>query len=426
MNTDSAPATRLAAHIACRDCGLLQAVPDIPTRHVVECARCGRVLITRAFGRVDLPLALATCALLLLLASSLAPLLSVSTFGAERSSSLLTGIRVFSAEGFPELGALVLICTVIFPFAFLLALVWVLGSIHFGAAGDPHLGRLYRWIGLIRPWMMIEVFLVGGFVAYTRIQAVATIEVDPGGWCLIAATFVTLLMLTQLDDRTVWAALPLSDVDEPGVAEPPNAPGSPAASRRIACVECDLIVPASAAHHACPRCHATLHPRKPDASRRTAALLIAGYLLYIPANVLPVTTLSGVGGDEHHTILSGVFELIHNDLWPLALIVFVASIVLPLVKLLSLTWMLIAIRFRSAHLLRTRTRLYRTIEAIGRWSNIDVFMGSMLVALLQFGALTTVRAQPGLLAFAAVVVITMIATETFDSRRMWDVADRAA
>jgi paraquat-inducible protein A len=156
--------------------------------------------------------------------------------------------------------------------------------------------------------------------------------------------------------------------------------------------------------------------------RRTAALIIAGYLLYIPANLLPVTTLQGVGGDEHHTIMSGVFELIHNDLWPLALIVFLASIVLPLVKLLSLTWMLIAVRRRSPTLLRTRTWLYRTIDAVGRWSNIDVFMGSVLAALLQFGALTTVRAQSGLVAFAAVVVITMIATATFDSRLMWDAA----
>ncbi|MEJ0039730.1 MAG: paraquat-inducible protein A [Gammaproteobacteria bacterium] len=160
--------------------------------------------------------------------------------------------------------------------------------------------------------------------------------------------------------------------------------------------------------------------------RRTAALLAAGYLLYIPANLLPVTTLIGVGGDESHTIMSGVFELIDNHLAPLAVIVFIASVVLPLTKLLSLTWMLIAIRLRSGRLIHTRTRLYRTIEAIGRWSNIDVFMGSVLVALLQFGTLTTVRAEPGLVAFAAVVVITMVATETFDSRLMWDAAAESA
>jgi paraquat-inducible protein A len=402
--------------IACRDCGLIQGLPRVPARHVVECARCGRVLITRTVGRVDLPLALAMFALLLMVGASLAPLLSVSTLGAERHSGLLTGARVFTAQGFPELGTLVLLSSVVLPFVFLLALVWVLGCIHFGATHRPELGRMYRWVGTIRPWMMLEVFLVGGFVAYTRIQTVATAQVDAGGWCLIAATFATLFALTQLDDHTVWDTLPYT-------------PPSPQDDRRlptVACEACDLILPGSYADHYCPRCHAKLHPRKPDALRRTAALLIAGYLLYVPANLLPVTRLDGGGGTEDHTIMSGVFELIHNNLWPLALIVFIASVVLPLMKLLSLTWMLIAVRLRSAHLLRTRTRLYRTIDAIGRWSNIDVFMGSVLVALLQFGALTTVRAEPGLVAFAAVVVLTMVATETFDPKLMWDAAAESA
>jgi paraquat-inducible protein A len=148
--------------------------------------------------------------------------------------------------------------------------------------------------------------------------------------------------------------------------------------------------------------------------------------LYIPAILLPVTILDGAGGTEEHTIMSGVFELIHNKLWPLAVLVFVASIVLPLTKLLGLTWMLIEVQLRSRRLLRTRTGLYRVIDTIGRWSNIDVFMGAVLASLLQFGVLTTVRADTGLIAFAAVVVITMIATETFDPKLMWDAAGEPA
>ncbi len=157
--------------------------------------------------------------------------------------------------------------------------------------------------------------------------------------------------------------------------------------------------------------------------RRTVALVIAGYLLYIPANLLPVTSLDGAGGTEEHTIMSGVFELIHNNLWPLAVIVFAASIVLPLDEAAEPD---VDADRRSRALTRTccgpRTGLYRAIEAIGRWSNIDVFMGSVLAALLQFGALSTVRAEPGLVAFAAVVVITMVATEMFDPKLMWDAA----
>lgn len=403
--------TAIRSAIACRDCGLIQGKPAIPARHVVECSRCGRVLITPTVGRVDLPLALAAFALLLMIGAALSPLLTVSTLGAERESGLLGGVRVFTAQGFPELGALVLMCCVVLPFVYLLALVWVLGCMHFGATRRSELGPLYRWVSAIRAWMMLEVFLVGGFIAYTRIQTQATVDIDPGGWCIIAATFATMLALTQLDDHTVWDALP-------GGSPSPDEGRSPA----LACGACDLILPMSHAGRHCPRCSAKVHSRKPDSARRTAALVIAGYLLYIPANLLPVTSLDGAGGTEEHTIMSGVFELIHNNLWPLAVLVFAASIILPLMKLLSLSWMLLAVHWRSAHMLRTRTGLYRAIEAIGRWSNIDVFMGSVLAALLQFGVFSTVRAEPGLVAFAAVVVLTMIATETFDPKLMWDAA----
>jgi paraquat-inducible protein A len=150
------------------------------------------------------------------------------------------------------------------------------------------------------------------------------------------------------------------------------------------------------------------------------AFVLAGYLLYIPANTLTVLTTVQFGREEHNTILSGVLELIRNDLWPLAVIVFTASIVLPLIKLFGLTWMLVATRRGSDRFLVTRTRLYRSIDAIGRWSNIDIFSVAVLVAILQFGSLTAVHAGGGLVAFAAVVIITMLATMVFDPRLMWD------
>jgi paraquat-inducible protein A len=389
---------------------------------VVECARCERVLSGPTVGRVELPLALAVCALLLFIAAATSPLMSVSTLGAVRSSWLSTGVHALSHQGFPELAVFVFVCSMLLPFVYIGALIWVLGNLHFmreGSRDMPSVGRIYRWVLALRPWMMIEVFLIGGFVAYTRIEAVATVDLHVGAWCLLAATFAILLALTQVDDRTVWAAVR-------NEASTSAGSDAPARSGSLACITCDLIVPASAEGTSCPRCHSRLHRRKPDAFRRTVALLIAGYLLYIPANLLPIVTLVQFGQVEHDTIMSGVFELIRNDLWPLAAIVFVASIVLPLMKLLGLTWMLLAIQLRSSRLLQTRTRLFRTIDLIGRWSNIDVFMASVLVALLQFGTLTSVRVGSGLVAFCAVVVITMFATLVFDARLMWDAARRAA
>jgi paraquat-inducible protein A len=171
---------------------------------------------------------------------------------------------------------------------------------------------------------------------------------------------------------------------------------------------------------ACPRCGAALHHRKPYAFRITAALVAAGFMLYIPANALPVLTLVSFGNEQSNTIITGVLELIHNRLWPLALIVFLASIVVPLLKLCGLTWMLLATLQGSPRLLIARTRFFRLIDTVGSWSNIDVFVAAVLVGLLQFGSLAQARAGEGLTAFAAVVILTMIATRTFDTRLMWD------
>ena len=147
-------------------------------------------------------------------------------------------------------------------------------------------------------------------------------------------------------------------------------------------------------------------------------------MLYVPANALPVLTLVSLGNEQSNTILTGVLELIHNRLWPLALIVFLASIVVPLLKLCGLTWMLLATVQGSPRTLVARTRFFRFIDTVGSWSNIDVFVASVLVGLLQFGAIAQARAGAGLVAFAAVVVLTMIATRTFDTRLMWDASQR--
>ena len=380
---------------------------------MIECRRCGCVLAGPATGRVDAPLALSCAALLLLFPACAAPLMIVSTFGASRESWLPSGVAALWNDGFPSLAISVGTFSIALPAIFLGLLIWVLSSLHFGRRDS--LGPAFRWVKYLRPWVMIEVYLIGCFVAYSRIKVISTVDVGVGGWCLIASTLVLLLALTQLDERTVWQSLEPRD----------NGDAAQGARKTIACLVCDLIVArTTAAKQHCPRCAATLNPRKRDSVRRTVALVAAGYILYIPANILPVLTIVRFGREDHNTILSGVMELLHNHLWPLAVIVFAASIVLPLIKLFGLTWMLITIRMRSRQLLVGRTRLYRAIDVVGRWSNIDVFMVSVLVAVLQFGAVTSVHAGDGLVAFAAVVIITMIATATFDSRLMWDAPQR--
>jgi paraquat-inducible protein A len=386
----------------------MQMLPIHAGRQMAVCRRCDSTLAGPATGRVDAPLALSGAALLLLIPALAWPLMTVSSLGAVRESWLHTCVTALWDQGYGSLAALVAVFSIVLPCVYLGALVFVLFALRF-QIGFP-LGRLFRWVQYLRPWMMIEVYLVGGFVAYSRIKVVSTIQIDIGGWCLLAASLLFLLALTQLDARTVWEALPLQAPPRKG-------------AKTIACTVCDLIVAETEEGGKCPRCANTLHVRKPDALRRTTALVVTGFLLYVPANVIPVLTTVRLGRADENTILSGVLELVRNDLWPLAIIVFSASIILPLLKLCGLTWMLVATQLRSTRLLVGRTRFYRMIDLVGRWSNIDLFAVAVLIAALRFGALTEVHAGSGMVAFAAVVIITMVATTAFDTRLMWDAAE---
>ena len=145
-------------------------------------------------------------------------------------------------------------------------------------------------------------------------------------------------------------------------------------------------------------------------------------MLYIPANTYPVLTVVRLGAGQPSTILGGVRELVEAGMWPLAALVFFASVAVPVLKLVGLAILLITTHLGSGHSLNDRTVLYRIVDAVGRWSMIDIFMESILVALVQFGTLASVYPGPGAIAFAAVVILTMLASRSFDPRLMWDAA----
>lgn len=189
----------------------------------------------------------------------------------------------------------------------------------------------------------------------------------------------------------------------------------------LGCEACGFLSRSAAGHHlACARCGARLHRRKPGSIARTWAFLIAAYVLYIPANVLPVMETGSLFDSQRDTIMSGVVYLWKSGSWPLAVIIFIASIMIPAVKLLAMTVLLVTVRRWPAWRPHDRSRLYRIVELVGRWSMVDIYVATMLVALVQFQTLATIKAGPGAIAFGAVVVLTLFATEAFDPRLIWD------
>lgn len=178
-------------------------------------------------------------------------------------------------------------------------------------------------------------------------------------------------------------------------------------------------------HLVCMRCGSRMHFRKANSISRTWALVIAAYVLIIPANLMPVMATGSLFGTEKDTIFGGVVFLWSSNSQILAIILFCASIVIPFAKLISLTFLLISVQRHSRWKPKLRAKLYRIVEAIGRWSMIDVYVATMLTALVQFGNLMSIRAGVGAIAFASVVVLTIFAAKSFDPRLIWDAAESA-
>jgi len=173
----------------------------------------------------------------------------------------------------------------------------------------------------------------------------------------------------------------------------------------------------------CPVCKGKIDLRKPDSVTRSLAFLIAAAMLYIPANLLPVMTTTTLFGTESDTIISGVIVLINSGSWPLGALVFFASIVVPLLKIISLSVLIASVKFRSAWAPLQRTNLYRFIEFVGRWSMLDIYAITLLAGLVQIQSLATITPESGAIAFAAVVVLTMLSASNFESRLIWDYID---
>ena len=395
----------MAEVVACPDCAVVQRLPERQAGGTIECRRC-RTPLESTNGRSEAAaLALAFSTLLLLFPVNLLPLLSVSMLGAARKSQLGSGALMMWQEGFVLMGTAVAAQVVVLPFFRFGLLFAVLASIRLGRQG-AWTGPAFRWAERLDLWAMPDVFLIGFAIGYSRVEPFLPVRIEAGGWCLIGAAFLTMLTRATLDRRTIWRRI--------------GTPETTDASADLGCIACDLPLPASADGGRCPRCRARIRRREPISVIRVSALLAAGYLLYPVANLFPMSVAVQLGSPKPHTIFNGVEQLVGAGLWPLAAIIFTTSIGIPLLKLFGLTWLCVSVRRGSRRALVGKTRLFRIIHSIGRWSNVDIYTIAVFLPLMQFGQLATVHAATGAPAFLAVVVLTMIAARLFDPRLMWD------
>ena len=427
MTAASAPLVTEPYLRECPGCGLFQIVPAMAANMRSDCQRCGTGLRATRADPTGHCLALTFASLVLFAVLWLAMLMKVSTAGIVHETTLMSGPGELVRHGLWPLAIAVAFTTALAPLGKFAGTLYVLVGLRMKAP-PPNLRGIFLISRKLGTWAMLEVLLLGVFVAYTKLGDLVTIEIGPAVYALGILTVVIVWAELALDPQAVWEAIERrgqTHAPMPAVAPLEYRPGA------AGCEGCGLVCVPAEHDGKCPRCGSTVHERKPDAIGRTIALVVAGAILYIPANVYPVLTVIQLGAGSPSTIMGGVEELIASKMYPLALLVFFASVLVPLFKLLGLVAMISATSLSGTAetagiLLRQRTRLYHIVAWIGRWSMVDIFMDSLLGALVQFGSAVTIDPGVGALAFCAVVIVTIFAAEAFDPRLMWDAAGRNA
>jgi paraquat-inducible protein A len=424
----SSPMQDVQARVfGCFTCGQFHLVPDLAPGSRVRCRRCRTVLVTRRRDPLRRTLAWGLAATVFFVAATTLPFMRIDLYGRARQIVLDSGPTALDADGLAALGVLIFFLTIAAPAVRILGLVYVTLGLHL--RHPPHGMRfVLRLAERLRTWSMVEVYMLGLFVAYTKLADLADVTVLAAGYALGALMVLQAMTESCFDREAVWRAMErLGRVGDPArlaATLHANLASHLPTAGLIACQNCAFTV-RGASGTDCPRCGGIVHARKPDAVARSWALLVAATILYIPANLLPILTAVELGKGQPATIIGGVRQLMQAGMYPLALLVFFASITVPAVKLLGLGTVLVTTQLRSRRRLRDRSRLFRVVEAIGRWSMIDMFMLSILVALVQLGFIASVTPGDGAVAFAGVVVLTMLAAMAFDPRVMWDAAFEA-
>ncbi|WP_129138429.1 paraquat-inducible protein A [Modicisalibacter coralii] len=399
----------------CHECDWLVALPPLRAGEKADCPRCGHTLAQRRSHPAERNLALSLAALVALAIAVSFPFISFEFSGIHNRIELFETTTQLIGFHQPVVAVCVLLGIAVLPALYLASVAWL----HVGLLRReplPFSRGIARSLVHMHPWMMADVFIVGTLVSLIKVAGLAEVSLGISFWAFCAFAVLLLVTTQSIDNDWMWFSL----AGEP-LAPAHSRTGTTAAEQGLAgCPTCGLVNTLDThGHGRCRRCGEPLHARVPNSLQRTWALLAASAVMYVPANLYPIMTTTYLGDASPSTIIGGVVQLWQMGSYPVAGVIFVASVLVPVGKLLALSWLCIAARYRTGEHRTVRTRLYRVTELIGRWSMVDVFVVAILVALIRAGTLMSITPGPAALAFAAVVVLTMLAAITFDPRLLW-------
>ena len=411
--------------MACHDCGQVLVLPKMPDKTIARCFRCNAKLFCKNPDSIDKTLALAFTALILFFIANIYPFLAMRIQGFVQETNLITGIATLYNQGMPGVALVVLMTTLVIPLFQIAGLIYICLPMKLGYL-PWKTAQVFRLICNMQPWGMIEIYMLGILISMVKLAKMATIIPGFASIAFMILICILAAIFSGLNPEDIWKRIPVKK-DHDIINNRKDSIKETRDSIPIGCHSCSLLcrIPIQDGHYNCPRCQASLHIRKTNSIHRTWALLIAAGILYFPANIFPVTLTGALGHEQADTILSGVIYFLFSGSWHIALIIFFASIIVPVMKLIILAYLLISVQKKVTWKPEDRTRLYRITEAFGRWSMVDIYVVTILVSLVQLGPLANITAGPGAVYFAGVVVITMFAARSFDPRLIWDAMEES-
>ncbi len=400
-------ADKTSAWMLCPQCDLMVKLPDIPVGSRASCPRCHTSLTVNWSEPRKRPTGYALAALFMLVLANLFPFITMKVAGLSSQISLMQIPGVMVADDYASLATLFLLFVQAIPAFCMVTLVLLVNQVKMPLSLKLGLARI---LFHMRSWGMAEIFMAGVLVSFVKLMAYGEISLETSFWPWCLFCLLQLRAFQCLDRRWLWLQIeappPLPHAPQPGIS------GLRQGLRSCPC--CTAILPV--AQQECPRCGVVAHARRKHSLQWTMALLITSVMLYVPANLLPIMITETPGSAMPSNIMAGVILLWGDGSYPVALVIFIASIMVPSLKMLAIGWLCWDASGRGQRDSHKMHRIYEVVEFVGRWSMIDVFVIAVLSALVRMGQLMKIYPAWGAVLFALVVILTMIAAMTFDPR----------
>jgi paraquat-inducible protein A len=384
--------------ITCHECALSVRLPVIAEGQKAICPRCEYLLTAIHCNAVNRVLAFSVTALIFLILSLSFEFLSFSAKGLARHIDIIDSINILIVNDYVILAILQIIAVLVLPMLILFILLALYLPLSRGQC-PKYPQRLVRYLFMLMPWSMVEIFLIGTLISLIKIISMANIGLGPSFYCFVLFSITLTAALLHIDKQqlTTHIARLDSNFNQNKISISSQKPDAKPDEK---------------------------HHKKEASVQYTWALLITAIIVYIPANLLPIMNTRLLGDDDPSTILGGIYLLWQLGSYPIAIVIFIASVAVPVAKIMAMCLLNYSVQQQSQTFRLERTKLYRVTELVGRWSMVDVFVVIVLVSLIQLGNTMSIYPGAAVLAFSGMVILTMLAAMSFNPQLIWNQKDK--